>query len=106
MKNRRLIIAKHMPSRSDESSKERNRRNKNCDHSAIEESPLLKAGLYHCTVELDEMEVMAARDENGRKRSENNLNHFHNHIFLGNEIKNGNVGNENDIGNIGKPETE
>jgi hypothetical protein len=60
LKNRRLIIAKHMPSRSDESSKERNRRNKNCDHSAIEESPLLKAGLYHCTVELDEMEVMAA----------------------------------------------
>ena len=46
------------------------------------------------------------RDENGRKRSENSLNHFRNHIFLGNEIGNGKVGNENDIGNIGKPETE
>ena len=46
------------------------------------------------------------RDKNGRKRSENSLNHFRNYIFLGNEIENSKVENENDIGNIGKPETE
>jgi hypothetical protein len=40
-------------------------------------------------------DIGITRDENGRKRSKNSLNHFRNHIFL-----------ENDIGNIGKPETE
>lgn len=28
-------------------------------------------------------------DENSQKELENNLNHFHNHIFLANEIENG-----------------
>ena len=47
-----------------------------------------------------------AREENGPKLSQNSLNHFHNHIFLGNKIKYGKVRNKNYIGIIGKPETK
>jgi hypothetical protein len=46
------------------------------------------------------------RGENGRKRSVNIKTIFVFIFFLGNEIENGNSGNENDIGNSETSETE
>jgi hypothetical protein len=47
-----------------------------------------------------------SRGENGRKRSVNIKTIFVFIIFLGNEIENGNSGNENDIGNLETSETK
>jgi hypothetical protein len=46
------------------------------------------------------------RGENGRKRSVNTKTIFIFIFFLGNEIENGNSGNENDIGNSETSETK
>jgi hypothetical protein len=46
------------------------------------------------------------RGENGRKRSVNIKTIFVFIFFLGNEIENGNSGNENDIGNSETSETK
>jgi hypothetical protein len=46
------------------------------------------------------------RGENGRKRSVNTKTIFVFIFFLGNEIENGNSGNENDIGNSETSETK
>jgi hypothetical protein len=46
------------------------------------------------------------RGENGRKRSVNTKTIFIFIFFLGNEIENGNSGNENDISNLETSETE
>jgi hypothetical protein len=48
----------------------------------------------------------AGRGQNGRKRSVNTKIIFVFIFFLGNEIENGNFGNENDIGNSETSETK
>jgi hypothetical protein len=52
------------------------------------------------------LRCVSIRGENGRKRSVNTKIIFVFIFFLGNEIENGNSGNENDIGNSETAETK